>query len=102
MKYYIIILLSSLSIFSFGQVVVEGRIRNYDGKSEVYYTHTWDGIHTMNQKSIKPKSNGTFKIKFESDGFGTINIFYGRKYRLFFDQKSKIRIEIDNDKKDLT
>ncbi len=101
MKYYIIILLSSLSIFSFGQVVVEGRIRNYDGKSEVYYTHTWDGIHTMNQKSIKPKSNGTFKIKFESDGFGTINIFYGRKYRLFFDQKSKIRIEIDNDKKDL-
>ena len=95
MKIIPYIILSALPIFSYGQVVIEGRIRNYNGKSEVYYTHTWDGIHTMNQKSVKPKPNGTFRIKFENEGYGTINIGYRGWHRIFFDSTSKVIFEID-------
>jgi len=97
---FLFFVFAAIPFCGFSQVTIEGTIRNYDGKSLVYYTHTWDGIHTMNQKSLKPKNNGKFKIEFNNDGFGNIKIGYQRKYRLFFDKKSKIYIEIDNDKKD--
>ena len=95
MKIIPYIILTALPIFGYGQVVIEGRIHNYNGKSEVYYTHTWDGIHTMNQKSVKPKPNGTFRIKFENEGYGTINIGYRGWHRIFFDSTSKVIFEID-------
>ncbi len=99
MKFTFTILLVIISLISPAQVIIQGRILNYDGKSNVYYRHTWGGIHTINEKSVEPRPNGVFRIKFENDGYGTVNVGYRfLSYRFFVDRDSRIFLEIDQDK----
>jgi len=93
------IILFIIPIFSLAQVVIDGKIHNYNGKSEIYFSHTWDGIHTINFKTIKPKANGAFKIKLDNTGYGTVNLSYNLlNYRFFINDDSHLSIEIDQDK----
>jgi len=99
MKFPFTILLVTISLISSAQVIIQGKILNYDGKSKVYYRHTWGGIHTMNGKSVEPRPNGVFRIKFENDGYGTVNVGYKfLSYRFFVDSASRIFLEIDQNK----
>lgn len=71
-----LILLSLLSVHAFGKVVIRGKIRNYDGKSIVYYHPTIEGIYTPYWKEITPTTTGVFIIEFENTGLGTTMVFY--------------------------
>jgi len=48
------------------QIIINGKIRNYDGKSKVRYTPTRDGILPAYEypTEITPNPNGPFKIKY--------------------------------------
>lgn len=93
-----ILLLISAS-FSYAQVVIKGKIHNYDGESVISYYPTLDGIYSPRFLTVKPKPNGSFKIKFENEGFGTMDFSYKRLiYRFFYDSDSKIYLEIDQNK----
>jgi thiol-disulfide isomerase/thioredoxin len=84
---------------SYAKVVIQGKILHYDGRSIVYYHPTLEGIHTYHWYEIKPASNGSFRIEFENEGFGTTNIGYlSHVYRLAHDQDSRIEITIDQQK----
>lgn len=91
--FFIIIL---FSLEGNGQVLIEGKIHNYDGKSEVYYHPTLEGIYSPTTKTIQPNTRGEFKIKFKNEGYGTTQIGYKRIiYRFFHDGNSQISFEID-------
>ncbi|MGK7390040.1 MAG: TlpA family protein disulfide reductase [Candidatus Cyclobacteriaceae bacterium M2_1C_046] len=84
---------------TFAQVVIKGKIHNYDGKSEISYYPTLDGIYSPRYLTVKPKPNGSFKIEFENEGFGTMDLIYpGLIYRFFYDSDSEIYLEFDQEK----
>lgn len=54
----------SLFIFCFdgiGQVIIEGKIHNYDGKSTLFYYPTLEGIHTSVWVTIVPMQRENLK-----------------------------------------
>lgn len=79
-----------------GKVVIRGKIRNYDGKSIVYYHPTIEGIYTPYWKEIKPTTTGVFIIEFENTGLGTTTVSYKSiHYRFIHEVNSKIYFELD-------
>ncbi len=99
MKIKILITLLFTGYVGLGNVVIKGKIHNYDGKSIVGYYTTLEGIVTTYWEEVQPYPNGTFRIEFENKGYGTVNIFFKRmSYRFFCNEKSKIFLEIDQDK----
>jgi len=91
-----LILLSMLSAHAFGKVVIRGKIRNYDGKSSVYYQPTIEGIYTPYWKEIKPTTTGVFFIEFENTGLGITTVSYKSiHYRFIHEGNSKIYFELD-------
>ncbi len=97
MKRYLIIALAVMSfISSRGEVVITGKILNYDKKTIISYHPTIEGIFAPYWINVHPKPNGTFLIKFESDGIGVTTLsFQTVLCRLFHDQNSRVFIEID-------
>jgi thiol-disulfide isomerase/thioredoxin len=95
--FFILTLLAST--YSMSQVVINGKIVNYNGKDKVYYTHTWNGVHVTSSKILEPNVNGHFKIKFDNIGYGTINLTYMRlNYRFFVSKITHINLVIDQNK----
>lgn len=98
MRSFLLVLLFSTTS-TFAQVVIKGKIHNYDGGSEIAYYPTLDSIYAPVWRNINPKSNGTFKIKYENKGFGTTTIHYNYlTYRFLHDSNSEIYFEIDQEK----
>lgn len=96
-----IFILSFLTTFSYGQVVIKGKIQNYDGESTIAFYPTLDGIFAPIWRTIKPKSNGTFEIRYSNGGFGTTALYFKKLgFRFFHKSDSKIYIEIDQEKID--
>ena len=101
MKFSLIFFLPIFLIFidGKGQIIIEGKIHNYDGKSEVYYHPTLEGIYSPTWKTLQPNSRGEFKIKYKNEGYGTTSISFNKlNYRFFHDGNSHISFEIDQDK----
>ena len=84
---------------AYSQIVIQGQINNYDGKSKVYYSPTVDGIlgafdNVSNE--IQPNASGRFKITYENKGLSSTRIgFYGLTYSFVHDENSKISFTID-------
>jgi hypothetical protein len=94
----LIILLLSPS-FVWSKVVIRGKILHYDGSGMVNYHPVIEGIYTPYWKEVKPAANGTFRIEFESEGYGSMTVGYkGIRYRLFHDADSQIYLELDESK----
>lgn len=91
------LLLTCISMLSYGKVVIRGKIRNYDGKSLVYYHPTIEGIYTPYSNKIQPLPNGTFRIEFENVGLGNVKINYKMLlYRFFHDENSQVFFEFND------
>jgi hypothetical protein len=75
------LLMACFSMVSYGngKVVIRGKIRNYDGKSLVYYHPTIEGIYTPYSNKVRPLPNGTFRIEFENKGLGNVKVNYKMK-----------------------
>jgi hypothetical protein len=99
---YFLFLISSIFLFLFegqGQVIIDGKIHNYDGQSKVYYHPTLEGIYCPTWKTVLPNSQGEFKIKYKNEGYGTADITFKKlNYRFFHDGNSRISFEIDQEK----
>jgi len=97
--FYILILTLITNDYCIAQVIIEGKIHNYDGNTELYYFPTLEGIHTSVWKTIHPNPSGEFRIKYKNDGYGTTLLIFDRLYyRFFHDGKSSISFEIDQSK----
>lgn len=80
-----------------GKVVIRGKIRNYDGKTAVYYHPTIEGIYTPYSIKVQPLPNGTFRIEFENLGLGNVKVNYKMLlYRFFHDENSQIYFEFND------
>ncbi|HPW62282.1 MAG TPA: TlpA disulfide reductase family protein [Cyclobacteriaceae bacterium] len=91
------LLMACISMVSYGKVVIRGKIRNYDGKSLVYYHSTIEGIYTPYGILIQPLPNGTFRIEFENQGLGNVKVNYKMLlYRFFHDENSQIYFEFND------
>ncbi len=90
---FIFFLLSS-NVFS--QATISGKIYHYDGKSEIYYSHSWKGIHPLIGQSIKPSASGNFNITLNPEELGKVNFRY-KQFRstLFFTDNATIEIVFD-------
>lgn len=98
MKFFLLLIFSILLLCcdGNGQVVIEGKIYNYDGKSKVTYHPTQEGIYSPTWKTIQPNSRGEFKIKYKNDGYGTTRIFFkGLIYYFFHDGNTNISFALD-------
>lgn len=91
-----IFFLSLLSATAFSQATIRGKIHHYDGKSEIYYSHSWQGIHPLIGQSIKPSKRGDFEITLNPKELGKVNFSY-KQFRatLFFTDNTKMEIEFD-------
>lgn len=95
----LLLLLLFFSTPCLGQVVIKGKIHNYDGKSTIDFYNTLDGIYAPIWQTLRPNRNGTFKIRFENEGFGTFELrFKSLIYRFFHDSNSTVHLEIDQAK----
>lgn len=92
----IVFVLSLLTSAAFSQATISGKINHYDGKTEIYYSNTWNGIHPLIGQSIKPGSSGNFKITLNHEKLGKVNFSY-KQFRstLFYTDNSKIVIVFD-------
>ncbi len=99
MKFTFFILLVIISLNTLAQVVIKGKILNYDGHSHIWYYPTIEGIHVPYWIEVQPTPNGKFKIEYENSGYGTVRFgFEQLQYRFFHDEDSKIYLEIDQQK----
>lgn len=83
------------------QIIIKGKILNYDGKTTVYYTPTIGGISPAlaGSKQMTPYPNGSFKIKYENKGYGTVKLsFKGLSYSFFHTDNTEINLVIDQSK----
>lgn len=91
------LLLTCISVLSYGKIVIRGKIRNYDGKTAVYYHPTIEGIYTPYSIKVQPLPNGTFRIEFENIGLGNVKVNYKMLlYRFFHDENSQINLEFND------
>ena len=101
-----ILSISIILILCFGfdataQVLVVGKIDNYDGTTKLYYTLTEEGISPAyaSSREISPTANGAFEIRFFNKGFGILRISFAKlRYSFFHDENSRIDIKIDQAK----
>jgi len=101
MKYFLIIALLHIISVSRGQIVISGKIKNYDGKTKVYYNPIVEGIAPpyWGFYSAIPDANGNFRITFLNKGYGTMTLsFAGIGYYFFCAENSKIKLTIDQAK----
>lgn len=99
MKYTLTLAILFVYSVAYNQIVIQGQIKNYDGKSKVYYSPTVDGIlaafDNVSNK-IQPNASGRFKITYENKGLSSTRIgFSGLTYSFVHDQDSKISFTID-------
>jgi hypothetical protein len=84
---------------SYSQIVIDGQINNYDGKSKVYYSPTVDGILTAFDNvsnEVQPGANGRLRIKYDNMGLGSARMgFSGLTFSFVHDGNSKIKLTID-------
>lgn len=91
------LVLTCISTVSYGKIVIRGKIRNYDGKTAVYYHPTIEGIYTPYSIKVQPLPNGTFRIEFENIGLGNVKVNYKMLlYRFFHDENSQIYLEFND------
>lgn len=99
MKYTLTLVILFVYSAAYNQIVIQGQIKNYDGKAKVYYSPTVDGIlAAFNNVSneIQPNASGRFKITYENNGISSTRIgFYGLTYSFVHNQNSKISFTID-------
>lgn len=96
MKHILTFVLVFFYFCGYSQVVVKGKIHNYDGKSIIYYNPTIEGIHTPYWFEIIPSPGGKFKIQYKNEGYGTLDMSFAHlSYRFFHDENSEIYVEID-------
>src|SRR5688500_12021006 len=99
MKHLFTVLLLLVYSAGNGQIIIQGQIINYDGKSKVFYSPTVDGIlaafdNVSNE--IQPTASGRFKITYDNKGLSSTRIgFYGLTYSFVHDENSKIIFAID-------
>ena len=99
MKYILTLAILFMYSVAYNQIVIQGQIKNYDGRSKVYYSPTVDGIlaafdNVSNE--IQPNASGRFKITYENKGLSSTRIgFSGLTYSFVHDQNSKISFAID-------
>lgn len=95
-QFLIMFVSTLLSSAAFSQATIRGKIYHYDGKSEIYYSHTWKGIHPLIGQTNKPGASGNFKIMLNDRELGKVNVSY-KQFRstLFFTNNSKIEILFD-------
>jgi len=99
MRFFLLLLATFYCPYILGQIIIKGKIHNYDGKSEVNYCPTVEGIHTPVWEAVQPNSKGEFRIKYNNEGYGTTIISFDRLlYRFFHSEKSYIQFEIDQSK----
>lgn len=95
-------MLLSFSGISIGQITINVKIKNYDGKSRVTYNTTKDGIippYFPINTEIVPGLSGVFKIRSINKGYGmTIIFFGGLTYPIFHRENSQIDLVIDQAK----
>lgn len=93
--------MSLLFVYSvgFSQIIIQGQIKNYDGKSRVYYSPTVDGILTAFgniSNEVLPNAKGSFKIRYENKGLGSTRIgFAGLTYSFIHGENAEIIFTID-------
>src|SRR5258706_1280935 len=98
MKLSITVILIQFFLSGHTQIIINGKIRNYDGKSKVYYNPTLDGIMPayVYPTEIIPNPNGTFKIKYDNKGYGTVLVgFGGLSFTFFHSDKTEINFSLD-------
>ena len=94
----ILILLQIVVISGHAQIVIDGQIKNYDGKTKVYYTPTIEGI-LFTSHEITPGPKGTFRIQYNSDGIGTCRVSFKRiSFSFVHGSKAKISFGVDQAK----
>lgn len=61
-----------------GQIILHGKIKNYDGVSKVFYSPTLEGITTAYaaSKTSLPSPSGAFEIAYQNKGIGTLRVNY--------------------------
>jgi len=98
MRYLITLTLLQLVLIGHTQVVINGQIRNYDGKTKVYYTPTLEGV-LFTSYEIIPNPNGIFRIKYNNEGYGTCIINFNRiSFSFIHTSKAEISFSIDQSK----
>lgn len=97
MKYIIIAVFVHIISTACSQIVIHGQIKNYDGKTKVYYTPTLEGISAIsNSLELTPNSNGTFTIKYNNEGYGTCRLAFKQiTFSFIHSSKADIRFSID-------
>lgn len=84
------------------QIIIHGKIENYDGKSAIRYNAPKDGIigsYAQINSELLPNRDGSFKIRYQNKGYGMAKIFFrGMTYPLFHSEKSEITLIIDQSK----
>ncbi len=92
---YLLIVAWITSDMAEGQVVLHGRIHDYDGESVVYYRPVLDGISAPYSIEVHPTFGGRFKVQYNSSGLGSMTLSYkGVVFRLLHDDNAEIFLEI--------
>ncbi|UZR98443.1 TlpA family protein disulfide reductase [Chondrinema litorale] len=98
---FILICLCFFTFVSFAQVVINGKIKNYDGDSKIHYQATQEGILSpvLKSKVVKPNKDGRFKIEYINKGVGTTRIHFKHLiFHFIHDENSQLNFEIDQNK----
>jgi thiol-disulfide isomerase/thioredoxin len=98
MRCFITLLLLLVTLTGHTQIVIDGQIKNYDGKTKVYYVPTIEGISSTSFETT-PSQNGNFRIRYKNEGYGTCRInFSGISFSFIHTSKAEIRFSIDQSK----
>lgn len=73
-KKFLAILIICISSDTFSQALISGKINNYDGQSEVYYSYSEDGVFPLIGEYVQPKRNGEFQLILNNDQLGKVNL----------------------------
>ena len=105
MKHICTLLFFCIYFVGDAQIIIHGKIKNYDGNSKVYYSPTVDGIlaafgNVSNE--IQPNPNGSFTIRYENKGLGSTRLgFAGLTYSFIHDENAEISFTIDQSRIDI-
>ena len=95
MRYLLTLALLQIILTGYTQIVINGQIRNYDGKTKVYYTPTLEGV-LFTSYEITPSPSGKFRIKYNNEGIGTCRVSFNRiPFSFIHTSKAEISFSID-------
>lgn len=98
MRYLITLILLQSFFTGHTQIVINGQIKNYDGKSKIYYTPTIEGVLFTTYELI-PSPTGNFRIKYNNEGYGTCRVYFNSiSFSFIHTSKTEIRFSIDQSK----